>query len=160
MLQDKSLMPAVDIISMTANPSKVRMDQCFIREEIHPAVVDTTIAHSSEAVEVSYMVGVECKKEGAAAKLVSSLCKWVKLDGRERKLTEKENATLYLLKIHKCARKKQQEGNIAEGSIALSTSKSDADPDQFSILESITIALMELSQLVKEQGDPPPHNEI
>ncbi|EHA8589325.1 hypothetical protein COCNU_scaffold009206G000020 [Cocos nucifera] len=138
----------------------VRVDQYFIREEIHPTVVDITIAHSSEAVEISYVAGVECEKEVAIAKLVSSLCRRVKLEGRERKPMEKRKATSYLPKTYKRARKKQQEGNTAEGSIALSTSESDADPDQFSVLEPITITLMELSQSVKKQGDSPIHSEV
>ncbi|KAG1362757.1 hypothetical protein COCNU_10G009760 [Cocos nucifera] len=150
MIQAKSLMPIVDITSMTVDPSKVRMDQCFIYEEIHSTVVDTTIAHSSEAVEISFMTRMECKKEDAAAKQVSSLCRQVKLEDWERRPMEKKNTTSYLLKIYKRARKKQQEGNIGEGSMTLSTSESNADPHQFSILEPITTALMELSQSVKK----------
>ncbi|EHA8587831.1 hypothetical protein COCNU_scaffold003335G000050 [Cocos nucifera] len=105
MLQDKGLMPIVDIASMTADPSKVRVDQYFIYEETHPTIVDTTIAHSSEVVEVSYVAGVKCEKEGAAAKLVSSLCKRITSEGRERKPIEKGKATSYLPKTYKRARK-------------------------------------------------------
>ncbi|KAG1347936.1 hypothetical protein COCNU_06G017650 [Cocos nucifera] len=155
MLQNKGLMLTVDIAGMTADPCKVRVDHCFIHKETHPTLVDTTIAHSSEAMEVSFIAGVQCEKEDTATKLVSLLRRWVKLEGPKRKPTEKGKAISYLSKTYKLERKKQQEGIIGEGSMILSTSESDADDHQFSILESITTAPMELSQSVKEQGDSP-----
>ena len=73
---------------------------------------------------------------------------------------EKKKAISYLLKTYKNARKKQQIGNIGEESMALSTNESDADSHQFSVLEPITTALVELSQSVKKQGDSPIHSEV
>ncbi|KAG1327623.1 hypothetical protein COCNU_01G015570 [Cocos nucifera] len=121
-------MPADDIAGMTVDPDKVRMDHYFICEEIHLAIVDTTIAHSSEVVEVSFIAGVECEKKDPVAKLVSSLCRRAKLERQERKPMEKKKTISYLPKIYKHAKKKQQEENMGEGSMTLSTSESDADP--------------------------------
>ena len=73
----------------------------------------------------------------------------------ERKPTEKEKPISYLPKTYKRARKKQQEENIGEESMALTSSESDLDAHQSSFLDPITTACTNGAKSVsKDQRDP------